>query len=59
MADMEIEGADDISANSEVRIIALELMKMAAKKRKTFAQVAKEYIQNVYMLRRMLDSQKE
>ncbi len=59
MADTELEGIDEISANSELRLIALELMKLAARKRKTFAQVAKEYIKNVYLLRQMLDGQKE
>ncbi len=59
MADMEFDGMDDLSANSEIRIIALELMKLASKKRKSFQQVAKEYIKNVYSLRQMLDRQKE
>ncbi len=59
MADIEFEGIEDLSANSEVRIIALELMKIAARKRKSFAQVAREYIRNVYLLKHMLDSQKE
>ncbi len=59
MADMEFEGGDEVSANSEVRIIALELMKLAAKKRRSFQSVAREYMRNVYTLRHMLESQKE
>jgi len=59
MADIELEGMDDISVNSELRIIALELMKLAGKKKKTFAEVAREYIRNVYALKQMLDDQKE
>ncbi len=59
MADIEFEGGEEISANSEVRIIALELMKLAAKKRRSFQSVAREYLRNGYLLRHMLDSQKE
>ncbi|VVB98505.1 Uncharacterised protein [uncultured archaeon] len=59
MADIELEGIDEVSANSEVRIITLELMKIAIRKKKGFAMVAREYIRNVYQLKHMLDSQKE
>ncbi len=59
MADMEFEGADELSANAELRIIALELMKLAAERKTGFKEVAKEYIRNVYLLKRMLDGQKE
>lgn len=59
MADMEFEGADELSANAELRIIALELMKLAAERKTSFKEVAKEYIRNVYLLKRMLDGQKE
>jgi len=59
MADMDLEAAEEISANSEMRIITLELMKLAAKQKKPFHTVASEYISNVYLLKRMLDGQKE
>lgn len=59
MADIEFEGLDEVSANSELRIIALELMKLAAKRRRSFQSVARDYMRNVYLLKRMLESQKE
>jgi len=42
------------SINSEMRFITLELMKLAQKKRKSFKQVAKEFISNVYTLDKMI-----
>ncbi|MDD5336944.1 MAG: hypothetical protein PHS02_00485 [Candidatus ainarchaeum sp.] len=59
MADMELEAAEEISANSEMRIIALELMKLAIRQKKPFHKIAAEYISNVYLLKHMLDGQKE
>ena len=37
-----------ISVNSEVRYISLELMKIASKEKRSFDEVASEYIRNVY-----------
>jgi hypothetical protein len=59
MAEIELDGADELSANTELRIIALELMKISSKRKKPFAEVADEYIRNVYLLKQMLDTRKE
>jgi len=42
--------------NSEMRYIALELMKISERKKKPFNKVAREYISNVYRLRRLIKS---
>jgi hypothetical protein len=51
-----MEGEDDegYSANSEMRYIALELMKLAQKSGKPFEQVAEEYIVNTARLQEMV-----
>lgn len=43
-----------MNANSELRYIAMELTKLAEKRRKPFKAVAAEYILNVYDLESML-----
>ncbi|VVB57458.1 Uncharacterised protein [uncultured archaeon] len=43
-----------MNANSELRYIAMELTKLAAKRKKPFRAVAAEYIVNVYELENML-----
>jgi len=48
---MEDEKAN---ANSELRYLALELTKIATKKKQTFKAVAAEYMQNVYELQSIL-----
>jgi chromosome condensin MukBEF ATPase and DNA-binding subunit MukB len=42
------------SINSEMRFITLELMKLARKEKKSFREVATEFISNVYTLDRMV-----
>lgn len=42
------------NANSELRYIALELTKMAQKRKKPFRAVAAEYMENVYELEGLL-----
>ncbi|MEM3555818.1 MAG: hypothetical protein QXF56_03830 [Candidatus Micrarchaeia archaeon] len=42
------------SINSEMRFITLELMKLAQKKKKSFREVAREFIKNVYCLEGMI-----
>ncbi|NYZ79093.1 hypothetical protein H0N99_03005 [Candidatus Micrarchaeota archaeon] len=42
------------SINSEMRFITLELMKLAQKKRKSFREVAGEFISNTYTLDKMV-----
>ncbi|MFH1095149.1 MAG: hypothetical protein V1728_02945 [Candidatus Micrarchaeota archaeon] len=45
---------DKMNANSEIRFIALELTKIALQKKRTFRDVAAEYVENVYELDAML-----
>lgn len=42
------------NANSELRYIALELTKLAHRRKKPFAAMATEYMDNVYALDEML-----
>lgn len=51
-----MEGEDDegYSANSEMRYIALELMKLAQKSGKPFDEVAREYMENTARLQEMI-----
>jgi len=42
------------SINSEMRFITLELMKIAQERKKSFKEVAREFISNVYCLDRMV-----
>ena len=51
-----MEGEDDeaYSANSEMRYISLELMKLAQKSGRTFEQVAREYMENTELLQEMI-----
>ncbi|MFA5105487.1 MAG: hypothetical protein WC506_00860 [Candidatus Micrarchaeia archaeon] len=48
------------AANSEIRYITVELMKLAARKKKPFAQMAHEFVSNTYtlenLIRKRLDS---
>lgn len=44
------------SVNMELRMITLELMKIANKQGKDFKDVAIEYIQNAVMLKAMLEN---
>ena len=39
-----------VSVNSEVRYISLELMKIAAKEKRSFRDVANEFVDNVYYM---------
>ena len=40
--------------NAEMRFITLELMKIAVKRRVPFREVANEFVQNVYTLKRAI-----
>ena len=51
---MDSEDEDSMSANSEMRYISLELMKLAQKSGKTFKEVASEYMKNTELLQEML-----
>ncbi len=43
-----------VSANSEVRYISLELMKIASREKRSFEEVAKEFVDNVYYLHTLI-----
>ncbi len=45
---------DKMNANSEIRFIALELTKIALQKKRSFRDVAAEFVENVYELDAML-----
>jgi hypothetical protein len=52
-----MEGEEDVpenSGNSEMRYIALELMKLAQKSGRSFDEVAREYIENAARLAEMI-----
>lgn len=51
---MEEDDDQAVAANSEIRYIALELMKLAAKSGRSFETVAAEYIQNAEKLSSMI-----
>jgi len=51
---MDSEDDEGYSANSEMRYIALELMKLAQKSGKSFEQVASEYMENTARLQEMI-----
>jgi len=56
---MEGEEEKDGTANSEIRYIALELMKLAAKSNRSFDEVAREYMENAEKLSRMISGEEE
>ena len=51
---MEEEEDRTVAANSEIRFIALELMKLAAKSGRSFDEVAAEYMKNAEKLSSMI-----
>lgn len=51
------EEEEGISANSEIRFISLELMKLAYKSKKSFRQIAQEYIDNTSFLQELIAEQ--
>ena len=56
---MEDEGDEGNGANSEMRYISLELMKLAQKSGKSFEQVASEYMENTARLQEMIIGEEE
>lgn len=52
---MELDEAR-ASINSEMRFIALELMKIAYRKRVPFKKVAAQFVKNVYSLEKLVRS---
>ncbi|MEM4367478.1 MAG: hypothetical protein QXO21_00430 [Candidatus Anstonellales archaeon] len=53
MSDTEFDDYTS-SANMEIRLITLELMKLAFKKKKSFKQITKEYLKNAEYLKEAL-----
>ncbi|MEM3372804.1 MAG: hypothetical protein QXF76_01145 [Candidatus Anstonellales archaeon] len=53
MSDIEFDDYTS-SANMEIRLITLELMKLAFKKKKSFKQITKEYLKNAEYLKEAL-----
>jgi len=49
-------GEDIEGVNSELRYIAIELMKIAAQRKQPFAEVAREFLQNTNLLQRMIET---
>lgn len=47
------------AANSELRFIALELMRLAQKSGKSFEQVAREFVQNTCLLQELVSGEGE
>jgi hypothetical protein len=51
-----LSGEDMESVNSELRYITIELMKIAARRKRPFAEMAKEFLQNTNLLQRMIET---
>jgi len=56
---MDSEDDEGYSANSEMRYISLELMKLAQKSGKSFREVAREYMENTALLQEMIMGEEE
>ncbi|MFP3950396.1 MAG: hypothetical protein ACLFUZ_04900 [Candidatus Micrarchaeia archaeon] len=52
---MEFEEEESFTANSELRYITLELMRLAEKRNIPFEQMAEEYIQNTFRLKKLIE----
>ena len=50
---------DLTNINTEIRYITVELMKIAAKKKVGFESVAKEFLNNAYLLHEMIDKERK
>ncbi len=54
---MEEEEDNTSAANSEIRFITLELMKLAQTSGRRFEEVAQDYLKNTFQLQRMLQGE--
>ena len=52
---MEFEEDEPYAANSELRYITLELMKIAEKKGATFDEMARDYVNNTFKLKKLIE----
>jgi hypothetical protein len=48
-----------VSVNSEIRYISLELMKIASREKRSFKEIAEEYVENVYFMHSMIKDSPE
>jgi hypothetical protein len=52
---MEFEDDEPYAANSELRYITLELMRLAEKRNISFEQMAQEYVKNTFHLKKLIE----
>ncbi len=52
---MEFEEDEPYAANSELRYITLELMRIAEKKGTTFDEMASDYVENTFKLKKLIE----
>ena len=52
---MEFEEDGPYAANSELRYITLELMRLAEKRSVTFEQMADDYVKNTFHLKKLIE----
>ncbi len=52
---MEFEEDEPYAANSELRYITLELMKLADKRGASFEKMAGEYVDNAFKLKKLIE----
>ena len=52
---MEFEEDEPYAANSELRYITLELMKLAEKHGTTFDEIAHDYVRNTFKLKKLIE----
>ena len=43
-----------VSVNAEVRYLSLELMKIASREKRSFREVAREFVDNVYYMHELI-----
>ncbi len=56
MASFEFEEDIEIETNQEIRMLTLELMKIAIAKNKTFKEVVDEFIKNsIYLKKKIIE----
>ena len=50
---------DVTNINTEIRYMTVELMKIAAKRKVSFDVVAKEFLENTYLLHEMIEKERK
>lgn len=54
---MDLGEDERYAANSELRYITLELMKLAQKRKVPFEKISEEYVRNTFHLKNAIDSE--